>query len=139
MRQSKVHIDKQITSKPNNQEPDSVENKFSPPQKKSIEDRKLNFQNNMVDCLRNEKSIYLNEKEENRRFFEYWTEHGEFDKKMRFEKETSFSISRRLETWFMKANKFKPLVQKSRVQETVENMQSAYEKVKQKIAEEEIN
>lgn len=32
-------------------------------------------------------------------FFEYWTEHGFRDKKMRFEKENTFGIGRRLATW----------------------------------------
>ena len=32
-------------------------------------------------------------------FIEYWTEHGENDRKMRFEKQTSFDIKRRLLTW----------------------------------------
>jgi len=32
-------------------------------------------------------------------FFEYWTERGEKDKKMRFEKEKSWSLSRRLKRW----------------------------------------
>lgn len=32
-------------------------------------------------------------------FFEYWSEHGENDRKMRFEKQKSFGISRRLSTW----------------------------------------
>ena len=30
----------------------------------------------------------------------YWTEHGEKDKKMRFEKEKTFGIASRLSTWF---------------------------------------
>ena len=34
-----------------------------------------------------------------REFYEYWTEHGDKDKKMRFEKETSFNIKSRLERW----------------------------------------
>ena len=38
-------------------------------------------------------------KEEVRKFYEYWTEHGDNDKKMRFEKEKTFGISRRLKTW----------------------------------------
>lgn len=33
-------------------------------------------------------------------FESYWSEHGENDVKMRFEKQTSFSINRRLATWF---------------------------------------
>tara|TARA_R110000803_G_scaffold149081_6_gene214522 strand:- start:1220 stop:1933 length:714 start_codon:yes stop_codon:yes gene_type:complete len=32
-------------------------------------------------------------------FFEYWSEHGENDRKMRFEKQKSFGLSRRLSTW----------------------------------------
>ena len=32
-------------------------------------------------------------------FIEYWTERGENDRKMRFEKQTSFYIKRRLLTW----------------------------------------
>ena len=39
-------------------------------------------------------------------FFEYWTEHGAKDKKMRFEKEKTFGIVRRLGTWFKNADKF---------------------------------
>ena len=38
-------------------------------------------------------------------FIEYWTEHGENDRKMRFEKQTSFDIKRRLLTW--RNNSFK--------------------------------
>jgi len=32
-------------------------------------------------------------------FEEYWTEHGEKDKKMRFEKQKTFGLSRRLSSW----------------------------------------
>jgi len=32
-------------------------------------------------------------------FYEYWTEHGKNDKKMRFEKQASFDLGRRLKTW----------------------------------------
>lgn len=39
---------------------------------------------------------------EAQKFFEYWTECGDNDKKMRFEKQSSFGIGRRLGTW--KAN-----------------------------------
>jgi hypothetical protein len=47
-------------------------------------------------------------------FFEYWAEHGERDKKMRFEKQTSFAISRRIKTWSKNQNKFnKPTNNKS--------------------------
>ena len=40
-------------------------------------------------------------------FFEYWSEHGKNDKKMRFEKQTSFGLSRRLSTWFNRSKEGK--------------------------------
>jgi len=39
-------------------------------------------------------------------FFEYWSEHGERDRKMRFEKEKSFGINRRLATWLKNKKRF---------------------------------
>jgi len=39
-------------------------------------------------------------------FIEYWTEHGAIDRKMRFEKQTSFSVDRRLKTWKRNLLKF---------------------------------
>jgi hypothetical protein len=41
------------------------------------------------------------------KFFDYWTEHGINDKKMRFEKERTFGIERRLSTWSANENKWK--------------------------------
>lgn len=38
-------------------------------------------------------------KEMVRDFYEYWTEHGEKDKKMRYEKETSFNLDSRFKRW----------------------------------------
>jgi hypothetical protein len=35
-----------------------------------------------------------------REFYDYWSEHGEKDKKMRFEKEKTFGIEQRLRTWY---------------------------------------
>lgn len=40
-------------------------------------------------------------------FYSYWTEHGENDKKVRYQKEKSFSISRRLKTWVKREQEFK--------------------------------
>jgi len=59
----------------------------------SIEERKNKF----YDLLSN----YLSEfpKEMVRDFFNYWSEHGINDKKMRFEKEKTFGINQRLRTW----------------------------------------
>ena len=39
------------------------------------------------------------------KFFGYWSEHGEGDKKMRYEKQESFGISRRLATWYSRGLK----------------------------------
>lgn len=66
----------------------------------NIEERKENFANSLKPYL----SIYgpdmLND------FYSYWTEHGEKDKKFRAEKQTSFNIERRLETWKRNDAKF---------------------------------
>jgi hypothetical protein len=60
----------------------------------SIEERKNKF----YDSL----SLFVDEypKEMLREFFNYWTEHGIKDKKLRFEKEKTFGIEQRLRTWY---------------------------------------
>lgn len=45
-------------------------------------------------------------------FYFYWTEHGEKDYKLRFEKEKSFSIERRLSRWNSNQSNFKPKQQR---------------------------
>lgn len=84
--QSIVSIDKQETSKQLN--------------KKTIEHRKAEFKNSLHPFLKIYSKDLLND------FYSYWTEHGEKDKKMRFEKQTSFSIERRLATWKKNEAKF---------------------------------
>jgi len=82
---STVSIDKplnQVTNKPLNQ-------------------RKDEFKNSLTPFLDKYQKVMLND------FFEYWTEHGENDKKMRFEKQTSFGISRRLSTWAKRDKEWK--------------------------------
>lgn len=71
-----------------------------------IENRKLKFLNEVslfkVRC--NEKTLS--------KFCEYWSEHSANGKKMRFEMEKVFDISRRLSTWLeneLKFNKSEPL------------------------------
>jgi hypothetical protein len=59
----------------------------------SIYDRKLKFSTTLIPFL----ETY--DKDLIRAFCDYWTEHGENDKKMRFEKEKSFGLARRLATW----------------------------------------
>ena len=62
----------------------------SKPKGKTLEERKTNFVNK-VDSYSH---LYVLDE-----FVAYWTEHGDNDKKMRFEKEKSFGIKRRLATW----------------------------------------
>jgi len=67
----------------------------------TIEERKANFANSLKPYLKLYGADMLND------FYSYWTEHGEKDKKFRSEKQTSFSIERRLETWKRNDEKFK--------------------------------
>lgn len=67
---------------------------------KNIKDRKADFKKSLHPFLEKYQTEILND------FFSYWTEHGEKDKKMRFEKEKSFGISRRLSTWAKNQKKF---------------------------------
>ncbi len=62
--------------------------------------RKVNFSESLKPFLEKYSKDMLND------FYLYWTEHGEKDKKMRFEKERSFGLSQRLSTW--NKNNFKP-------------------------------
>ncbi len=73
--------------------------------KVSIKQRAENFRDEIWEEVKD--SERANQKEELRKFFEYWSEHGKNDRKMRFEKERSFSLKRRLNTWFDNAEKFK--------------------------------
>lgn len=67
---------------------------------KSILVRKTDFKKSLSPFLENYSSDILNN------FFEYWSEHGERDKKMRFEKQKSFGLSRRLATWLKNQKSF---------------------------------
>ena len=60
----------------------------------NIEERKLKFADALKPFLDEYGRDMLND------FYFYWTEHGENDKKLRFEKEKTFGISQRLRTWF---------------------------------------
>jgi hypothetical protein len=62
--------------------------------------RKKNFANQLADYVGKYSKDILNE------FYLYWTEHGVNDKKMRFEKQTSFDVSRRLNNWLKNSVKF---------------------------------
>jgi hypothetical protein len=65
--------------------------------RKGIEERAIEFKQQLMEVYKEEPDALPSE--EWKKFLEYWTEHGQSDKKMRFEKQTSFNIKRRLTTW----------------------------------------
>jgi hypothetical protein len=69
------------------------EEKEEEKEQNNIQARKAHFYKSL--------EAFLNEysKDTLRDFFDYWSEHGENDKKMKFEKEKSFSIKARLKRW----------------------------------------
>lgn len=69
-----------------------------------LPERKKVFFENMEKAIIDKAEFQ--EKGELNNFYAYWTEHGDTDKKMRFEKERSFSISRRLGVWFTNKEKW---------------------------------
>ena len=60
---------------------------------KDLETRKKEFSNTIIKYLGKYNETMLES------FINYWSEHGENDKKMRFEKEKVFGISQRLSVW----------------------------------------
>jgi hypothetical protein len=74
-------------------EEDKEEEKDNKKNPVSFDNRKKSFANSLALYL----GVYG--KEMIREFYEYWTEHGEHDKKMRFEKQSSFNIELRLRRW----------------------------------------
>ena len=69
------------------------ESKESKEEKNNINSRKTSFANSLKPFVGVYSKEMLNE------FYFYWTEHGVNDKKMRFEKQTSFDINLRLLNW----------------------------------------
>jgi hypothetical protein len=69
--------------------------------KKSIEERKAEFKNSLLTNFidRYDNNLLIN-------FFDYWTEASPGARKMRFEKEKAFDVSRRLKTWLKNESKF---------------------------------
>lgn len=59
----------------------------------NLKERKAKFALKLAEYKNDYKRDMLEE------FYHYWVEHGENDRKMRFEKQTSFYIKRRLATW----------------------------------------
>jgi len=66
---------------------------LKPKETKSIEQRELEFKNKVWNFIDSYSDNTLIE------FINYWTERGENDRKLRFEKEKAFDISKRLARW----------------------------------------
>ena len=98
----KAEKKKEAENKPPLNHPSTTKEEKDKEQKKrkTIEERKTAFLESLKPYLDKYGKDLLNN------FFGHWTEHGENDKKMRFEKQTSFSISRRLATWKTNEKKF---------------------------------
>lgn len=88
---------------PSNYESNTEENRIEKKieEKNNIKDRKTSFAISLEPYL----ELYNREMLNN--FYMYWTEHGEKDKKMRFEKERSFDVKLRLLNWSKRSESFK--------------------------------
>jgi hypothetical protein len=75
----------------------------------NIDSRKTSFANSIKPFLETYGKEMCTE------FYKYWTEHGEKDKKMRFEKEKTFGIKQRLDRWKSNKSKFSTPTQKKDV------------------------
>lgn len=71
--------------------------------KATLYNRKQKFADSLVPFLDKYGKDMLN------KFYMYWTEHGERDKKMRFEKEKAFNLVLRLSNWFERNNERKKI------------------------------
>jgi len=76
----------------------------------SIEKRKADFKELIkdVEAERRSNGQTPYSKQMLKDFFEYWSEYGVNDKKMRYEKQDSFSVKRRLSNWKRNETKFEP-------------------------------
>jgi len=106
---------------------------------KSLIERLEEFYQKVENCVNTDRPQYLFKDDELKSFCSYWTEHSENDKKMRFEKETSYDLSRRLDTWFRNSNNFgyKNKVQPDKVQQLKQTMDIALERALINIEKEE--
>lgn len=72
----------------------------------TLKDRKQAFASSLTSF------VDLYGKEMIRNFYDYWSEHGERDRKMRFEKQTSFNVELRLKRWNSKQQEVNKVIYK---------------------------
>lgn len=73
-------------------------------EKVNIQDKVQRFKDQLTEFWKKDKKLYSKEMYVD--FFEYWSEHGDSDRRFRKEKETSFCLSRRLKTWERNSKEF---------------------------------
>ena len=86
----------------NDSDSDSDSDSKSKNTTKSIIERKTCFASSLSEVCLKKNVLDFHKKE----FFNYWSEHGEKDKKMRFEKEKSFDIALRVDRWLKNQKKW---------------------------------
>ena len=72
----------------------------------TLKERKQKFASSLTSF------VDLYGKEMIRNFYDYWSEHGERDRKMRFEKQTSFNVELRLKRWNIKQQEVNKVIYK---------------------------
>ena len=111
-----------ITPKGN---PNVTPNKNDKNDKNNIRERKQNFAHKLEPFLGEYGREMVND------FYGYWTEHGDIDRKMRFEKEKSFGISRRLATWSKKQKEYEKNRRVNKGDETAKTVESIIARIEQ--------
>jgi len=81
-------------------------NEFKPkePVQKRIEISKEDRMSNFYNAVAVHGKSQNMSKDEMRKFYDYWSESGENEKKMRFEKEKTFDIKKRIVRWMQNVN-----------------------------------
>lgn len=67
---------------------------------KSPKEREDGFRKSLWETVKKERPQYKSEKEELKKFFDYWSERSPRGKKMKCEKQSTFDPAKRLDTWF---------------------------------------
>jgi hypothetical protein len=97
--------------------------------KKSLEERKKDFQCLLVDEMR-EQNLDKNIVKE---FYEYWVEPNQSKSKMRYEMEKVFDIKRRLNTWIKNNDKFNTSKNGKSSETRTDGQNNAVEQFRQRI------
>ncbi len=119
--------------KQNTEYENEYENEYEIKDIKSIKAEKKKKFSNSVKVNENFSSEVHGEVDDATGFIEYWTESGEKDKLLRFEKEKTFDLNRRLKQWEINQAKFKKgsqvktiPINKNQTQDILEKYENEY-------------